>query len=240
MTEVPKTTDLNYTAIPDTINEHLKRIGERAFSTFTTVQNTYLCACALLDDSVPGCFIECGIANGSQIGAMCCALYYKHERRTLHLFDSFQGIPYAGPNDADQPGFGHIIADQNKPLRERLVSTGVSGNSVAGVKSHMDMWGFSSLEGHMIYHEGWFQDTLPGQVPDEPIALLRLDGDLYESTEVCLAHLADRVARGSIIIIDDYALPGCRKAVDEYLAKRGLNPTIESVPESTVKWWRVA
>lgn len=227
---------MNYESISQMALYRLERIGSMAFSTFTTIKNTYLCAKHLAENNVEGCYIECGVANGSQVGAMCLALEDAHRTRAVHLFDSFEGIPYAGPNDADQPGIGPFVMDQNKPLRERLVSSGVSGSSQDAVEKRLYLWGFSK---NLHYHKGWFQDTLPAQVPEEPIALLRLDGDLYESTECCLTHLADRVVKGGIIIIDDYALPGCRKAVDEYLAAHSLNPTIESVPESTVKWWFV-
>ncbi len=71
---------------------------------------------------------------------------------------------------------------------------------------------------HLIYHKGWFQDTLP--IADTPeIAVLRLDGDWYASTRVSLKHLYDRVVPGGFVIIDDYGCyDGCRKAVDEFLA----------------------
>ena len=67
--------------------------------------------------------------------------------------------------------------------------------------------------------KGWFQDTLPeykGNVGK--IALLRLDGDWYESTRCCLENLYGNVVAGGWVIADDYQLPGCRRAVDEFLA----------------------
>jgi hypothetical protein len=76
-----------------------------------------------------------------------------------------------------------------------------------------------------VFHEGWFQDTIP-KVVMGPIALLRLDGDLYESTKVCLEGLYPKVSKGGWVIVDDYALTGCRKAVHEYLDRIGLSPKI--------------
>jgi hypothetical protein len=70
------------------------------------------------------------------------------------------------------------------------------------------------------YHVGWFQDTLR-VVPDnlDAIAVLRIDGDWYESTKICLETLVPRVSPGGIVVIDDYGKwPGCRKAVDEFMA----------------------
>lgn len=70
---------------------------------------------------------------------------------------------------------------------------------------------------HLVYHKGWFQDTLPAADISE-IAVLRLDGDWYASTKVCLEHLHDKVVSGGFVIIDDYGCyDGCRKAVDEFL-----------------------
>jgi hypothetical protein len=63
--------------------------------------------------------------------------------------------------------------------------------------------------------KGWFQHTVPVNEVEE-ISILRLDGDLYESTLVCLQHLYPKVVTGGAVIIDDYALTGCRLAVEHY------------------------
>lgn len=66
---------------------------------------------------------------------------------------------------------------------------------------------------------GWFRDTLPGFMPAEPIRVLRLDADWYESTRDCLAALYPRVAPGGLILLDDYyTWDGCTRAVHEYVA----------------------
>ncbi|HJW08688.1 MAG TPA: TylF/MycF/NovP-related O-methyltransferase, partial [Holophagaceae bacterium] len=88
------------------------------------------------------------------------------------------------------------------------------------------------------YHQGWFQDTLPldaGKIG--PIALLRLDGDWYASTKVCLEHLYDHVVSSGIVIIDDYGTyEGCRKAVDEFIAARGLRIFLSHVDPDCRYW----
>ena len=77
---------------------------------------------------------------------------------------------------------------------------------------------------NIIYHQGWFQDTLPSDAGMiDKIAILRLDGDWYESIKVCLEYLYDKVQKGGIIVIDDYGYyDGCTKAVDEFLLKRKI------------------
>jgi Macrocin-O-methyltransferase (TylF). len=67
----------------------------------------------------------------------------------------------------------------------------------------------------IVLHQGWFQDTLPEQAPDQ-IALLRLDGDLYDSTFVCLNALYPKIASGGAVTADDYILVGCRQAIIDY------------------------
>jgi hypothetical protein len=71
--------------------------------------------------------------------------------------------------------------------------------------------------------KGWFQDTLPvTRAKIGPIAVLRLDGDWYESTKVCFENLFDQVSNNGFVILDDYfSCFGCKKATDEFLAARG-------------------
>jgi O-methyltransferase len=76
--------------------------------------------------------------------------------------------------------------------------------------------------------QGWFSDTLPSFVPREPIAVLRLDGDWYESTMTCLVNLYDHVVEGGLIIFDDYYIyDGCSRAVHEFLAERKVPAKIQ-------------
>jgi hypothetical protein len=76
--------------------------------------------------------------------------------------------------------------------------------------------------------EGWFKETLAGFTPEEPIAVLRLDGDWYDSTMQCLTALYPHVVPGGLIIIDDYfAWDGCSRAVHDYLSQIGALERIE-------------
>jgi O-methyltransferase len=64
------------------------------------------------------------------------------------------------------------------------------------------------------------------------IAILRLDGDLYESYKIPLQHLFDAVSPGGFVVIDDWILKGCREAVTEFLADRKLAPYLSHVDYS--------
>jgi hypothetical protein len=54
--------------------------------------------------------------------------------------------------------------------------------------------------------KGFFHNTLIPENIDNigEIAVLRLDGDWYESTMTCLKHLFPKVVKGGLIILDDY------------------------------------
>lgn len=213
----------NYGKIHNITNERLAKYAAYACSTIQGVQHTYLAARDVVLRNVPGCFVECGVAYGAQVMAMAEAA--KPIQYEFHLFDSFEGIPMAGPNDHDQPGIGAFVVDPNLPLRERLKSSGISASSVENVKNNLAKQGF--VRG-FHYHKGWFQDTLP-VTETGPIAMLRLDGDLYESTKVCLEHLWKKIVPGGCMILDDYPLAGSRKALEEFFAANGITvkPEIE-------------
>lgn len=75
-----------------------------------------------------------------------------------------------------------------------------------------------------MFIEGFFKDTMP-LVPSEQIAVLRLDGDMYESTIDPLRHLFGKVSEGGWIIVDDYhVVPAAKAAVHDYLDEVGYEP----------------
>jgi hypothetical protein len=88
------------------------------------------------------------------------------------------------------------------------------------------------------YHAGWFQETVQRDAPDiGPIAVLRLDGDWYESTKICLEYLYPHVARHGVVVIDDYAFyEGCRRAVDEFLSSQ-VEPVMLHHIDRDARYW---
>jgi O-methyltransferase len=58
---------------------------------------------------------------------------------------------------------------------------------------------------------GWFKDTLPS-APIKKVSVLRLDGDMYESTMDALVALYKKVTPNGYIIVDDYhAVEGAKR-----------------------------
>jgi O-methyltransferase len=131
--------------------------------------------------------------------------------RAYFLFDSFQGLPPAKEIDGQA-----AIAWQTK-----VDSPTYYNNCTASeIEARTAMQMSKAVQYSVV--RGWFEETLPHFKPPCPIALLRLDGDWYDSTRLCLEHLSPYLARKGIIIVDDYhTWDGCARAVHEFLAKTG-------------------
>lgn len=182
-----------------------------AYSSEETLMFTYHTAAKF--STVRGCYVECGCAAGAQIIVM----KYAAPEKSIHAFDSFQGIPLPSNRDNQMPGIKFLTDDERKALpdpgNQELVTTGATAVSVDSFKEHLINSGVG-LD-NIIIHEGWFEETV-AKSDTGPIAILRLDGDLYNSTFVCLMNLFERVIPGGCVIIDDWGLIGCKHACFKY------------------------
>ncbi len=166
-------------------------------------------------DATTGAFVECGSCNGGT-GAILAHIAAK-DGRIVWLFDSFEGLPEPKPQDGERAKawVGQCLG-QEEMVREVLSHVGARTDRVRIVK-------------------GWFDNTL-GPTETGPIALLHLDADWYESTMTILNNFYDRVVPGGYLVFDDYGhWPGCRRALDEFLADRGLHP--ELMPSDNEGIW---
>lgn len=177
---------------------------------------------------IPGDFVECGVWRGGAAAMMALAqMDSRMPPRLMRLFDSFVGLPKATSKDSlrDQ----RILGLQRGQHPEQ---SGLYAASAEHVRRLLDLVGYPSE--YVDLHVGWFQDTIAGALKRgflEKIALLRLDGDLYESTRVCLETLWPRVVKGGVMIIDDYrSFDGCTRAVDEYFGKGEFTPLLHHIP----------
>lgn len=182
------------------------------YSSEETLMFTYEMAKKYAD--VPGCYVECGVAAGAQIIAMA----YGAPNKTIFAFDSFQGIPLPSNEDDQIPGIRKLSESERKELpdpgKQKLESSGATVCSLEQFKSNLETSGVELGNIHII--PGWFEETIPQKRYPLPISILRLDGDLYNSTLHCLKWCYGYVTMGGIVIIDDYKLPGCWKAVVDY------------------------
>ena len=193
--------------------------------------------------SIPGCYVECGVWKGGSVGLMALAnMKYGHGPRHIHLFDSFQEI--CEP-DASVDGMRAVnevkkwskgdVSGKMQPLKGIYDSFGGPG-SLEGNKVLLE-----KIVGYppdfLHYHKGWFQDTLPQATDIDKIAILRLDGDWYASTKICLEILYEKVTTAGFVIIDDYGTyDGCRKAVNEYMRDKNIKAYLNHVDMDCVYW----
>ncbi len=167
---------------------------------------------------IPGCVIECGVWRGGMIAAMAEML---GATRRYYLFDSFKGLPMAQEVDgyrAKQWQNDHSSPDYFDNC----------GADESFAKKAMEL---SRTKKYRLM-KGWFSETVPGFTPDSPIAILRLDGDWYDSTMQCLEGLYKHVAKGGVIILDDYyTWVGCSRAVHDFLSRQELPDVIRHTPK---------
>lgn len=94
---------------------------------------------------------------------------------------------------------------------------------------------YSLLDQQVRFLKGWFKDTLPS-APIDKLAIARLDGDMYSSTIEALESLYPKISYGGYIIIDDFVLPSCAKAVNDYRDKYKIIDEIISIDSESVFW----
>ena len=95
---------------------------------------------------------------------------------------------------------------------------------------------FDLLDDKVKFLKGWFKDTLPS-APIDHLAIIRLDGDMYESTMDGLVNLYHKLSSGGFIIIDDYGtIPACKKAVHDFRDKNGITEEIINIDDSGYYW----
>lgn len=146
---------------------------------------------ALATATPPGAFVEVGVYKGGT--AWHLAEIARQQGRVLHLFDTFNGIPEAGPEDRE-----HKVGDFN-------------AGGVDAVREAIP---------DAIFHIGMFPHTLPAERLG-PLAFVHVDCDQYASIRACIQLLWPDVVRGGVMLFDDYPdTSGCRKAVDEVFGAR--------------------
>ena len=187
--------------------------------------NVRQCVERVITDGVPGDLIETGVWRGGVVILMRAILeaYDEHER-TVFAADSFQGVP--PPNvsiyPSDEGSHLHTASALAVPRSE--------------VERNFDLYGL--LDDQVRFLQGWFRDTLPN-APIERLAMLRLDGDLYESTIISLEALYPKLSAGGYVIVDDFwRWPMCRQAVEDFRKQHHITDPIQPIDWTAVFWRR--
>ncbi|MBV9102528.1 MAG: TylF/MycF family methyltransferase [Candidatus Eremiobacteraeota bacterium] len=183
------------------------------------------CCETVLAENVPGDLIETGVWRGGATILMRAVLAaYGDRTRIVWVADSFAGLPRPDP-----ARFPHDQGDMFWAFSAELAV------SLDTVKANFARYGL--LDEQVQFLAGWFKDTLPS-APIERLALMRLDGDLYESTMDALTALYPKLSVGGYVIIDDYgALASCRAAVHDFRTSHAITDPIGQI-DWTGAYWR--
>jgi hypothetical protein len=187
--------------------------------------NVRKCIDDVLADEIPGDLIETGAWRGGTTIFMRAILkVHGVVDRAVWVADSFAGL--RPPN---VPRYPRDKGDKLHTFPQLAVS-------LERVRENFRRYGL--LDEQVRFLEGWFRDTLPG-APIERLAVLRLDGDLYESTMQALECLYDKLSVGGYVIIDDYGnVAGCRQAAHDFRAERALKDPIRPIDWAGAYWRR--
>jgi O-methyltransferase len=209
------------------VKDHLKfnRREAHTLANPQQMENVQYCVETALRDGVEGDLIETGVFRGGQTILMRGILKaYGVTDRRVFVADSFEGLPVPKAEVSD------IIAHDFLSLVHHFKVTSEE------VRTNFANYGL--LDDQVCFLKGWFADTLP-TAPIEKLAVMRLDGDYYESTMDALNHLYPKLSPGGFAIIDDYGQPvGCRQAVTEYRQRHSISEPIQDVEGLTVFWRR--
>ena len=180
----------------------------------------------VVEHGVAGDIVECGVWRGGSMAAAARVLRSVGSiDRRLWLYDTFDGMTEPNENDVDFLGrAASLLLRQSSRDDARSIWC---RSPIDGVRQVMDETGYPAQQIEFV--PGDVQETLPKRRP-ERIALLRLDTDWYESTRCELEILFPRLAVGGVLIVDDYGhWQGCRRAVDEYFAARGVTMLLNRI-----------
>jgi hypothetical protein len=176
----------------------------------------------VIEQNIPGDLIETGVWRGGACIMMRAVLKaYGVTDRRVWVADSFCGLPTPNPTVAADAG------DIHHTFQELAVS-------LAQVQANFAKYGL--LDHQVEFLKGWFSETLP-HAPIDKLAILRLDGDMYESTMDALNALYDKLSEGGFLIVDDFgAVPGCQKAIMDFRRSRNIQSPSENIDGRGVFW----
>jgi O-methyltransferase len=186
------------------------------------------CIIDVLQKKVPGDLVETGVWRGGATIFMRGVLKaYGDEQRMVWVADSFEGLPKPTPD--------LYPADAGDKF---YLASSVLAVSLEEVKANFARYGL--LDDQVRFLKGWFKDTLP-TAPIDRLAVLRLDGDMYESTIIALRSLYRKLSVGGYVLIDDYepSLPGCVEAVHDFRSEEGITEEMRPTGYSGVFWQRL-
>lgn len=220
----------NYTICKHIVPDINKRIVGSDWPTFADsmiglkrLDNIQFCIEQVLANGIKGDLIETGVWRGGAVIFMRAVLKaHGITDRVVWVADSFEGLP--------KPDVDKYIHDRGDSHHLQTMLN----VSLEDVKYNFKK--YDLLDDQVKFIKGWFKDTLP-DAPIEKLSVLRLDGDMYESTMDTLASLYPKLSNGGYIIIDDWnVIKACKAAVEDYRARNKIRDEIISIDQTGVFW----
>jgi O-methyltransferase len=192
------------------------------------LQNIQECVTGVIKQGVAGDLIETGVwRGGASIFMRAILKAYGDTERKVWVADSFEGIPKPDPKK-----YPADAAEERKSAFYKFDQLAVSEEQV---RENFARYGL--LDAQVCFLKGWFRDSLPTIPATQRFAVIRLDGDLYESTWDAITALYPKLSVGGYCLVDDYGgIPACRSAIDEYRSRNGIHEPIQSVDRSCIFW----
>lgn len=178
--------------------------------------NLHRLAEQILERGVRGDFLEAGVWQGGVIIFLAGLLHaYRANGVRLWAVDTFNGIPRDPHPDEVHDPVDEWVDRWAVPLEV--------------VRDNIRRYGL--LDERIQFVRGPFREAIP-RADIGALALLRIDADAYASTMDALELLYPKVSPGGHVIIDDWHLEGCRRAVMDYRARHSVSAPIMGVYES--------
>lgn len=170
--------------------------------------------------NVPGDIAEFGVWKGASLMLLSKLLriYDPHSSKMVHGFDSFQGLTEFTEEDGEATNFSGAYQGTLQELQEVIA--------------------LYEMADDINLHVGLIEDTLPTFIESNPAATFSFvycDTDLYQSTKLILDVLHPHVAKGGLIIFDEWNnpdFPGEGVAANEFLRDHGNDYEVLHVPRT--------
>jgi len=185
-----------------TEDEMFRRINGLDWNGYTMIglrrlDNLEYCISQVVKENIPGCIVEAGVWRGGAMIFAAGVLQELQDTRNVYVCDAFDGL---------FPPPIHEIDEWTEKYDFSPLS--VSADVVQDNFKAFGLWA-----PNIKFKRGWFSDTLP--TITEPVAVLRIDGDTYQSTMDTLL-LEPQIPVGGYIIMDDWAIEGSKQAFLDY------------------------
>jgi hypothetical protein len=184
------------------------------------MENIRYCLQSVLENNIEGDVIETGVWRGGACIFMKGILKAYNSNKKVFVADSFEGLPRPDPRYPADRGDNH----------HTIKILAVSLEEVTQNFKRYDL-----LDESVIFIKGFFEHSIP-KAPINKLAVLRLDGDMYSSTIQVLESLYDKVSIGGYIIVDDWCLPNCRRAVNDFRTSRKIVDEIIEIDGVGIFW----